>query len=114
MAEIKSLRFVTAVRLKKIQLLSCFHAFCNDPQIQALPHVDDGRDDSGLARVSRKLADERLVDLESINGKLRKITQARESRAEVIDRKAYPQHLEFLKHGRRGIGMFHKDAFGEL
>jgi len=48
--EIVSLRFITLVSLKKLQFLMRFHAFSNDPQVQASAHADDGRHDGHLPR----------------------------------------------------------------
>jgi hypothetical protein len=82
-AEKVPLRFVTLVSLKKHQLFLSFHALSNDPQLQASAHADHRRHDGRLAGGGGDLTDERLVDLEGIDGKPSKVAQTRVTRAEV-------------------------------
>ena len=92
-AEIVSLRLVTLVSLKKCQLFLRFHALGNHPKLKAPAHADHCLHDDRLVGNGGDLADERLVDLEGIDGKLSKIAQAGVTRAEVIDRDLYPRWL---------------------
>src|ERR1700730_12539963 len=82
-AEIVSLGLVTMVSLKEGRLFLRFHALGNDAQLQASAHADDGGHDGGLVGGGGDLTDERLVDLEGIDGKLSKIAQAGVTRAEA-------------------------------
>ena len=60
------------------------------------------------------LADERLVDLEGIDGKLSQIAQAGVTRAEIIDRHLHPSGSQCLQDRCSGLGMLHQNAFRQL
>src|ERR1700722_206388 len=89
-AEIVSLRLITLVSLKECQLFQRFDAFRHHSQIKASAHTDNRGHDRCLVGNGGELADERLVDLESIDGKFSEIAQAGIARAKVIDRQSYP------------------------
>src|ERR1700733_1018531 len=85
-AEIVSLRLVTLVSLKKGEFCFGFYALGNQSQLKASAHADHRGHNDRLVVRAGDLTDERLVDLQGIDRKLRKITQARVTRAEVVDR----------------------------
>src|SRR3569623_836011 len=64
-----------AVSADEIQLLAGFHPFGDDVQLQRLGHRDDGCDDGGVVGIGGDVADERAIDLESIDGETFQITQ---------------------------------------
>src|SRR5579863_8780572 len=69
-AEIISLRLIAMASSKKGQFLARVYALGNHFELQASRHTDDGFHNSGFLRIGSDLADERLVNLQRINGKL--------------------------------------------
>jgi hypothetical protein len=82
--------------------------------MQALPHADHRGDDTGVVRIRREIAHERLVDLQGVDRKALQIAQARIPGPEVIERELHAHALEGLKHGHGGLRILHQEAFGQL
>ena len=57
---------------------------------EALAHADHGADDRRAHRIGADLMDERLIDLQHVDGKVPQIAQARVPRSEVVDRQLHP------------------------
>jgi len=72
-AEIVSLGLVTLVSLKKCQLYFRFHSLSNHPKLKASPHTNHCGHNDRLVGNSGDLPDERLINLEGIDGKLSEI-----------------------------------------
>jgi hypothetical protein len=66
-----------------------------------------------LLRNGGDLTNERLIDLQRIDGKFSEVAQARVAGAEVIDRELYPSSSECLENGFGRLGMPHQHAFGQ-
>src|ERR1700691_553104 len=113
-AEIVSLRLVTLVSREKRQLFFRFHALSNHRKLKASAEPDHCLHDDDFVGHGGDLTDERLVDLEGINGKLPEIAQAGVPRAEVIDRNLHPSLSQCRENGCGGLGMLHQNAFGQL
>src|SRR5450755_4290205 len=113
-ADIVSLRLVTSVSLEKCQLFLCFHALSNHPKLKASAQPDHCLHDDDFVGYGGDLTDERLVDLEGINGKLPEIAQAGVPRAEVIDRNLHASVSQCRENRCGGLGMLHQNAFGQL
>src|SRR4030067_253296 len=71
-----SLHLMAVMRGQKIQLLFRFHAFRNNPKVQAMPHIDNRFHDGRIARDNRDLLSERLVNLEFVPRETLQVTQA--------------------------------------
>ena len=91
-----------------------FHTFRNDAKLEAFTHVDDGADEGGIVRVSGHLVDERLVDLQGMNGELPQITQTGITRAEVINGKLYAQACKCMQHGIGNLDVSHENTFSQF
>jgi hypothetical protein len=113
-AEEAALSFRTVPGPKEGELFRRFDALGNHPLLEVLAHINYGGDNGRIIRVARNLLDKGLVNLQDIDGKLLEISEAGIAGAEVIHRKVYAQPFEILQYGRRGFGIVHKDAFGEL
>src|SRR5438128_943835 len=73
-AEEVALDVVALLALQKCELLLCLDAFADDPQIEAVRHGDDGRGDRGIAAIGRDVANELLVELESVDRESLEVT----------------------------------------
>src|SRR5204862_3150107 len=85
-AEIVPLSLATAHRLEACELPGSFDSLRHDSMLEALPHADHGADDGGGVGRVGDLVDERLVNLQHVDWELVEITEARISRAKIIDR----------------------------
>ncbi len=61
-----------------------------------------------------RLADERAVDLEDVDGEAVQVGQRRVAGAEVVDREAHAERLEAVEALEVGVGVVHDRALGEL
>src|SRR5882762_1896313 len=113
-AEQVALSFRTVLGLKVCALCLGFDALGNYQVLEALSHANDGAHDWRVIGIAGDPVDERLVNFQDINGKLLKIAEAGIAGAEVIHRKVNPHQLEPLQYGGGGLGILHKDAFGQL
>ena len=66
---------IAALHLQVIELLLVFDTFCNHTYAELSAHADHAVDQGGISSAMRQAADENLVDLEVVHGKLREITQ---------------------------------------
>src|SRR5271165_4466780 len=81
----------TVPGLKDHELLLSFNAFRNDAKLEVLTHGDDGADDGRrFIGTSADLLDEGFVNLEDIDGKLLKVTEAGIAGAEIIQGNVNP------------------------
>src|SRR3981081_2498203 len=112
-AEEVALSFRATLGLKVGPLLLRLDTLGNHEVLEALSHVNYGAHDGGDFGIGSDLGDKGLVNFQDINGKLPKIAEAGIAGSEVIHRKVYSHHFEFLKYQSCGIGIFHKDASGE-
>src|SRR5437764_1075043 len=67
-AEEEALDAIAALLLQELQLLLGLHPLGDDFEVEAVGHGDDGADDGGVAAVGGDVADERLVELERVDG----------------------------------------------
>src|SRR4249919_3113753 len=81
--EIETLHLVAAVRAQEIQLLRALHTLRQHSQVQDVAQRDDGLDDGCVIGILIDVADERLVDFESVNRKALQIVETAIARAEV-------------------------------
>src|SRR5580700_1662197 len=114
LAEIIALRFITLVGLKESNLGWRFDPLRNHSQPQASAHGDYRGHDGCLLGRDTDLADERLVDLKGVDGKLGQIAQTGVARTEIIDRELHPTRPEGLKDILCPLGILHQNAFGQL
>jgi hypothetical protein len=70
LGEIVALHFVATLEPQELHLLARLHAFRHDVELEAVAETDDGADDHRVVRIGDKIADEALVDLQSIDWKL--------------------------------------------
>src|SRR5580700_10684259 len=84
-----SLGLVAFMSLEECQFIFGFHAFRDHPQVQGATHTDDRRHDGGVVRSRSDLANEGLVDLQGIDRKLSKITEAGIAGTEIVDGDLY-------------------------
>ena len=66
-SDIKALAQIAVVRDEEGKLFLSFDAFCNNGNIQAMPHGYDRHDHSRVSRIAGHIADEGLIDLELAN-----------------------------------------------
>src|SRR5260370_10789 len=77
------LRIIAAVPAQELELIARLDTLCDDFEIEALAHVDDGAHDGGVVRVDGHIAHEGLVDLQRSDGELLQGRQRREARADI-------------------------------
>jgi hypothetical protein len=63
------LRFRAPLLAKKSDLIRRFHSLRHNPQMQAFSHPNHRADDAGSVAIRSELADEGLIDLQSVDRK---------------------------------------------
>src|SRR5262249_35599927 len=104
-AEEVTLAGVTAGAREEVQLRALLDAFGDDLQPEAARKPDHRGSDRRAAaarftlRASRAdVGDERLVDLEHVDGQVPQVRQAREPGAEIVDRHAHAERAQLREH----------------
>jgi len=87
-AEQVALAVGAASRPQHHELVLQFDAFRRDVDAEAVAEPCHRRDDRGAIRTRRHFGDERLIDLDAVEGEPTQIGQRRVSRAEVVKRDA--------------------------
>ena len=64
--------------------------------------------------MERNVADERLVDLQSVDGVNLQVAKGRVPRSEVIDRERNAEVLEFLQRVLYRLGLLRQESLGDL
>src|ERR1700680_4115499 len=92
-----SLDFSATLVAKLEKLLLGLDAFgCRgDPERAAEP--DDGTDDGNRVRLVIEVANERLVDLDLVEGKLSQVAEARIPGAEIVHRDAHAEFPQLME-----------------
>src|ERR1700674_5235741 len=113
MTEVITLPLIAAMRLKEGKLLACFHPFRHHPLLETVAHGDDCADNGRIIGIGGDIAYERLVDLQSVDGKSTEVTQTRVSGAKVVDREPYSHGVESLQHSGGRLDIAHQNGFGQ-
>ena len=92
------------------ELLEGFHTLGNDLHFQVVAERDDGARDHGMA-VVQAAAQEGPVDLDEVDREFLQVAQARITGAEVVDRQAHAQRLQFGQRFHRLGWPVHQLAF---
>ena len=77
-----------ALHAEKRKLISGLDALCDNVQLEGAAHPDNGPHDRGIDLTELQILDERLIDLDRIDGKSLKIGERAVPRAEIIDRQS--------------------------
>src|SRR5690606_38379294 len=107
---IEALHLVASRDRHALELLEAFDALGHGPDAERLRQFRYGTDDRPRVVPVRHLADDRLVDLDLVEGKGAQVVERRETGAEVVENQAHAKILEaiedfdgarlgFAKHG---------------
>ena len=77
-------------------------------------HIDDGRYESCIFSALRDLVDERLVNLEGVEGEFSQVVEAGEASAEVVEGNSDAFGTEILQNRGGCVGVFHEDGLGDF
>ena len=95
-----------------VALLLAFDALGHHGQVEGGGDVHDGADHGVVAGAEG--VDERLVDLDDVDGQTGQGVERREPRAEVVDGDAKPEAPEGLQPPHRGLEVADEEALGDL
>src|SRR5690242_16474261 len=104
------LDLVAAVRREQLELLLRLNAFGHHFEPEAVSEADDRERDHRVFGVGRDVADEGIVDLESVDRKALQIRQARIPGAEVVDRDLHARVLQAAQRARGADGVAHQEG----
>ena len=79
-----ALGFLAADAVEESRLPERLHPFGNNLQAKAMAHRHDGAHDRSSKRIGRKVANEGLVYLETIERKALEVAEIRVARAEIV------------------------------
>ena len=81
---------------------------------EARRHAHYRAQDVAVTLVVGHTGDERAVDLDRFDGKPLDVVERRVARSEVVEQDPYAESLQPLHDCRRGIGLLHQHALGQL
>ena len=100
--------------VQEVELRDRFHAFGDDFQLHIVRHGDDAARNRGIVTVFRQVADERAVNLQTVDREALEIGERRIAGAEVVDGNTHTGVAQRLQHLDRAFGVAHHHAFGDL
>src|SRR5581483_7509996 len=112
-AEQEPLHHVAPVGLQELHLLDGLDAFGGHLEVEAVAERNDARDERVLPAVGNAL-DERLVDLEPVEGQRRQRVERAVAGPEVVDRGVDAHLLQVEQRGACPVGVVLRQAFGQL
>src|SRR5690554_5660563 len=113
-AEQKALAVAAPVTGQELELPLGLDAFSDRVEPEPLRDRQDGAADRLIVAARVELGDEGAVDLEHVDRKAAKVTQARISRSEIVDREPHPGLFQAAQARLHSIGILHQRALREL
>src|SRR5450756_257412 len=113
-AEQITLAFVATLRRHQLQLLFRLDAFGDHDFVEAGAEAGDGADDGAGVALVAEIADERLVDLDLIEGELAQVVERGVAGAEVVERQADAEILELLHRRQGAVVVLEQQTLGYL
>ena len=83
-------------------------------QLEAVGHGDNGAADGGVIAVFGDVMDERLVDLDPVDGESFQVTEGRIAGAEIVDRDLKSLSRQLVQQTFHQPGVFHQGGFGDF
>ena len=114
LAEEVALIGCTPLHAEKGELISRFHSFGHDVEIEGTPHPNDCPHDRRIALPELQILNEGSIDFQRIDREALKVGEGGVSSPEVIDRHSKPRFLESFQRGRRCRRVRHENTFGQL
>ena len=84
-----------------------FDALGNHRQAQAVHHRNHRARDRNIILIVRQVGDKRTIDLHAVDREALQVTELRIAAAEIIERHAHPDRLQFIEYGNRALGVSH-------
>jgi len=109
-----ALYFVAGAGTGLSELGCCFDTFSYYFQRKALGEGHDGLNDGFVGRHVFNATDERLVDLQAINGKALQVAEIGESGTEIVDGQFDADFLELAQCLQHIVGVMHGDVLGQF
>src|ERR1039458_4089548 len=113
-AEKIALAFVATLRSHQLQLLFRFDALGDHGLVETGAETGDGANDRPGVALVAKIADERLVDLDLMEGELAQIVERGVAGAEVGERQADAEILELLHRRQGAVVVLEQQTLGYL
>ena len=114
MAEVITLAFGTAFRLKIGELLGSFDAFCHDAQLEATAHRDNGADQYALSGSTLDILHKRLVYFQGIDGKAAQVAQAGVTGTKIVNGNLDAEVFQRQQYPGGALCILHQPALGKL
>ena len=97
-----ALYFRAAQSSKLFQLLRCFYALGDDPDLEASSQIDNRANDGARSFFGRKIGNEAAVYLDLAEGETQQIAERRVTRAKIIHRKLHTELMQAFQRGEIG------------
>src|SRR6266508_3653776 len=112
--EVVALAVLAAQLAEPLELVEPLDTFGDGGEAEGGGQVDDGLGERGGVGAAGDLVDERLVDLEDIDGQAAKVAEGGVAGAEIVDRQPHPQAVELGQGDRGGGDIGDQQALGQL
>jgi len=110
----EALDLLAAGASEELLLFGVLHPFGDHRQLQAVGEGDDGAGDGGVVVVVGQAGDERLVDLQDVDGQALEVAERGVAGAEVVDRQLQAELLERLEDRQGFLLAVHHEGFGDF